>query len=278
MSSASNFQDQIITGLVVNIILAIVTFLYKKMRIYVEKAHPLLRPIVLALFAVTFVVLNVTFEYYYSNISAIIFLVLSFSIFVWLAFTEVRSFWRLGILGGDRTIEKGVNYRKALSLCKDSMEFLGIGAGKLIAERDDFLSAIRRCNRNDRPIRFLLCPPDHPRLLEIARQASKPEEEYQETVKKSLRVLRNLRYNESRNIQVKFYSQLPLFRLMFINDSICLASHYILGEGSGSQLPQLHILRKPFFRRDIESFYHPLKEYYEELWKDAQAWDFNAFL
>jgi hypothetical protein len=123
-----------------------------------------------------------------------------------------------------------------------------------------------------------LCPPDHPALLDVARRAGRPEAEYQATVKKSLSELSLLKKEQKFNIEVRFYSDLPLFRLMFINDNICLASHYILGEGDGSQLPQLHILKKPIGKRDIDSIYYPLNRYFKKMWDEGTIWDFEKYI
>jgi hypothetical protein len=204
--------------------------------------------------------------------------IVSTFIFGFVVFTEFEAFWRLGLLGVDRTIAKGIDYRKSLDLCTDSLEFLGIGASKLVNERDAFRKAIDRCHRPDRPIRFLLCPPDHEGLIQSARQAGRPDTEYQEKVKGSLRELRDLKTRQAKNIEVRFYENLPLFRLIFVNDTFCLASHYILGEGEGSQLSQLHVWRNPPGRRDIESFYTPLRRYYDQLWDKARIWDFQNYL
>jgi hypothetical protein len=260
------------------IIYAIFAYAYKMFRIQFEKTHPLLRPALLFVFALIFLGMNVWFGYNSSSSIYLLFFLISSLIFGWLIFSELLFFWRMGFLGGDRFIEKGVDYKKSLAMCKNSLDFLGIGANKLISERDAFRDAIKRCNRDYRPIRFLLCPPDHPDLLDVARQAGRPEKEYQETVRNSLRELYKLKVDDARNIEVRFYAKLPLFRLMFINDSFCLVSHYILAEGSGAQLSQLHIWRHLPFRRDKETLYYPFKKYFEALWGEATPWDYERHL
>jgi hypothetical protein len=267
--------SELAEGIIANFVLIIFSFLYRRSRVFLEGLHPFARPIAIGLLSLVFLGINI-FILSSSLHHSIILFILSSCIFGLVIFAEFEVFWRLGILGADRTIAKGIDYKKSLNLCKDSLEFLGIGASKLVADRDTFRSAINRCHRDERPIRFLLCPPDSPNLLEVARRANRPEREYQENVKNSLRELRSLKVDHAKNIAVKFYLRPPLFRLMFINNSICLASHYILGEGDGSQLPQMHICRKPPARRDNESFYYPLRRYYEQLWEEAQEWDFKS--
>lgn len=271
------FMRSIYAGLVVELFLLVAGFIFRKVRLALERIHPLARPIGLGTLALIFVFSNIFIQWNSIPYSLALFIV-STCIFGWIVFAEFEGFWRIGLLGADRTIAKGIDYRKSLNLCTDSLEFLGIGANKLLNEREAFRGAINRCRRDERAIRFLLCPPDHEKLIDIARQAGRPDKEYQEKVKDTLRELRDLKEKKAINIQVKFYSKLPLFRLMFVNDTFCLASHYILGEGEGSQLPQLHVWKKPPGQRDIESFYFPLKRYYEQMWEEARPWDFKSYL
>jgi hypothetical protein len=269
--------NEILIKVVVNIFLLIVGLFYRKMRVLLENLSPFARPIAFCIIAFLFLVSNIIMQLY-SQYYNVLFFIASFAIFIWLSIAEISAFWRLGLLGVDKSISKGVDYKKALLLCNDSLEFIGIGASKLINERDVFRAAIKRCHREGRPIRFLLCPPDSSYLLNAARRYTRPASEYQETVKQSLNELRFLKEELSQNIEVRFYESLPLFRLMFINDSICLASHYILGEGQGSNMPQLHVWKKPPGRRDNESLYYPLRKYYEEIWREGEPWDFKKYL
>jgi hypothetical protein len=64
---------------------------------------------------------------------------------------------------------------------------------------------------------------------------------------------------------------------MFIDDEICLASHYVLGKGDGSQLPQLQII-KGSASRDINSLYYGFRSYFDNIWQESEAWDFQRYL
>lgn len=136
------------------------------------------------------------------------------------------------------------------------IRFLGIGASKLTSS-PEFIEAVTRCNRADVPIRFLLTKPNNQMLELAARQKGLDPVKYRQKVEDSLRALQRLKKNSGMNIEVRFYPSekrdMPLFRMMFINDSILLLSYNIFGEGDGSQLPQIHI--KNFLdRRNVESF------------------------
>lgn len=207
-----------------------------------------------------------------------IFIFITSCIVILFFWKETAQFSNGGLLRLDRTIANGFNYGKSLKLCKNQLDFLGIGASKLTSD-PEFEKAIRRCNRPTTPIRFLLSKPDNQLLTDAAKQKGVDPNEYQRRVTDSLQILAHLKNDLKMNIAVKFYRSdrsrdMPLYRLMFIDSSICLVSYNVFGEGDGSQLPQLHVKRFDN-RRDVESFYYPFLLYFESLWNDATQWDFK---
>lgn len=240
-------MNEFLRGLLEKYLIHLVFFIsvtcYRRFRIFIEQLHPVARPV--ALFCLFLIYLLSNYAIYPDKPSYSFWVfIISFIVLVYVVLMELLSFWRVGFLGADRSIAKGIDYGKALKMCEDSLDFLGIGANKLISREKEFKEAIAKCQRDEKPVRLLLCPPDHEELISIARRAGKPQNEYQETVKKSLRALQKLKLSESRNIEVRFYNELPLFRLMFINDNICLASHYILGEGDGVSIASTTCMEK----------------------------------
>lgn len=196
--------------------------------------------------------------------------------FAILLYLQLNQFWQLGIRGVDASIKKGINYDKALKLCTNELKFLGIGANKLTKEKE-FEAAISRCMTN-KPIKLLLLDPSDPRLVSSARQFNRPTDEYKRNVQESLRTIADLKTNRAFNIEVHFYSTEPVFRLMFIDDSLCLVSYYELGKGDGSQLPQIHVVKASENRASAKSLFHPLEIYFDEMWKDSTPWDFKEHL
>lgn len=196
-------------------------------------------------------------------------------IFVW---RELSQFLSVGLLRADKKAGTGFGYDQALKLCQNHLNFLGIGAAKLTGSIE-FEGAIRRCHRDTVPVRFLLAHPDNPLLIEAAQRKGVDQTEYKRKVENSLKVISELKLVKQLNIEVCFYSHklksdFPLFRLMFINDSICLFSYNIFGEGDGSQLPQLHLTRSDR-KRDTNSFYYPFREFFNRLWEESSQWDFQ---
>jgi hypothetical protein len=190
-------------------------------------------------------------------------------------FIQARPLWLAGIRGADVSVKKGIDYKRSLDLVRDHIDFLGTGAAKLSTE-PNFEAALARC-RTDRPLRFLLSLPDTENLERAARRFGRDREDYQKLVFASLRHLAELRERRALNLEIRFYSTPPIVRLIFIDDSICLASPNVYGEGDGSQLPQLHLVElrgKPSSR----SFYHVFERYFNDLWSGGKTWDFKEYL
>ena len=87
-----------------------------------------------------------------------------------------------------------------------------------------------RCNRTE-PIELLLGKPNAVELVRFAQMAGKDKDSYQKNVRESLRFIAQLRKDEHKTTSAFFYDQFPAFRLMFIDDSICLMSYYVMGKG-----------------------------------------------
>ena len=245
----------------------------------VEARHPRTRAALLALPWLLFLSTNTLYYSDATRRSAWFFLSTTSALIVTTGY-YLNQFWRVGVLGSDRTLTSGLNFKKALNLCKSSLSFLGIGAGKLMATGTTFEEVVRRCQGREQPVRFLLCSPMNDELEVIAAQAGKPKSEYKEDLKKSLRRLAQLRIERKWNLEVRLYTSLPTFRLLFVDDELCLVSYYRFGDDDGSTLPQLHVARSGFWQRSIRSrsFYFGFQRYFEELWKVSEAWDFAAYL
>jgi hypothetical protein len=206
----------------------------------------------------------------------LIFFVISSSLLACFHWGQFQRFWAVGLRGADPQITKGINYEQALKLCKNQLEFLGTGAAKLTRERE-FEAALLRC-RHDRPIKFLLCKPTADILTQATKRAGIDADTYRKVVLESLQKIARLRNDRKLNIEVRFYREPSIFRLMFIDDSICLTSYNLFGEGDGSQLPQLYVIKPPDDQRVVSSFFYPLRVYFDELWQRGDIWNFSDFL
>jgi hypothetical protein len=115
-------------------------------------------------------------------------------------------------------------------------------------------------------------------LVDAARRADHDRDKFKERVLSSLKQIALLKQQRALNIVVRFYDHAPLFRLMFIDSTFCLLSYYVMGEGDGSQLPQLHLLKRPFRGRSVNSLYFAFEVLYNREWDQATPWDFKEFI
>ena len=268
--------NNLLNGILSNTVFAFCCWLAKKFSKDLEKRSPVYRKVLLVALAILWVSLHIFFYFSLTGFRFLFASILSFVVAAYFAWNELDQFWQLGLIGADREISDGIDFKRSLDLCSNSLEFLGIGASKL-TRQNNFDEVMGRCHRSHTPIKFLLCDPNNPELQRIAMQAGRDPGEYQRTVRESLRIVAQQKKFRARNIEVRFYQRLPLFRLMFIDEWLCLASPYVFGEGEGGQWPQLHVRRMPS-QRDVESLYEPFRRYFQELWRESADWDFISHL
>jgi hypothetical protein len=189
----------------------------------------------------------------------------------------VYSSSQVGLYRVDTAVSTGIDYARALRLAKNSIDFLGTGAFKLTTSAE-FEPAIARCNRQDRPIRFLLSHPGNPALVRAAAQAGDSPRTYQHRVQQSLSRLADLKLRRQMNIDVRFYQSVitdespETFRLMIIDDAICLCSYNIYGRGEGRDAPQL-MFRNSLNADNTKLFYICFQQYFESKWAASNAWN-----
>ena len=189
---------------------------------------------------------------------------------------QLRPLWLIGVRGADESTRSGIDYRAALNLCHDHIDFLGTGASKL-TKQPNFDQVLAGC-RDDQEIRFLLSRPDTASLTNAARRFGLDREEYAGIVLESLRRLAEIKAKRALgHFKVHFYDLPPAFRLMFIDHRLCLVSPMIYGRGDGSQLPQLHVAR-PNEEHAAESLFHAFEVYFNDLWSHSEPWNFQTYL
>lgn len=269
------------SSIIAAILVTAAAWIRGRLGLRLARTHPRGSAVILALLAITWLAANIGSILFQAWVGhgiwgAVSFILLTSLAFFYISWKEIGQFWRVGLRGADRSIVEGIDYGKALELCRNYLDFLGVGASKLSRE-DEFVPALLRC-RPDVPIRFLLLSPSDENLRAAAMRAGKSENEYRDLVLGSLRSIADIKKKRNINIEVRFYSEDPIFRLMFVDRSVCLVSYNIFGEGDGSQLPQLHVVKSPGGRREVESFYYPFDLYFKNIWEAGETWDFQRFL
>ena len=225
--------------------------------------------------------LIVTVAYKYSdNISAPQALILLINIVVLALLLWYRHKFKTitGIESVERLLGKGTKPIDALKLCQNNFKFLGIAANKFIFS-PEFEDAVKRCNRSGDPIRFLLSSPDNPIIKQMARRAKRDENEFRDMIIRNLRMLKKLKDENGYNIEVRLYKSdgdngPPSFRLFFIDNSCVLVSYYVMGDGDGSGMPQIRVV-KPKKARDTENFYFAFDHYFNSLWANSEECRFD---
>jgi len=274
-----DFLKDILASAISTVIYTVLFFIWRKTSIRFNKKDPRINAILFYLLIFFWIASGIIIYYsvffldkpfFWLTISH---LVLSFLIILYFTL-KWRQFRNVGIYGADLEIRNGIDYQKSLSFVNNKIKFLGIGGSKLTDQRDAFKKAIKNCVKED-SIKFLLCKPDHELLKEAAIRFEKPLRKYKDNVINSLRFISDLK-KIYKNIEVRFYNDFQIFRMMFIDDSICLLSYNVMGEGDGSQLPQIHVVRHP--KRDVNSLYFALEKYFDDLWEESEEWDFKEFL
>ncbi|GLZ49222.1 hypothetical protein Acsp06_54070 [Actinomycetospora sp. NBRC 106375] len=186
------------------------------------------------------------------------------------------KFWWVGVGGVDLKMRTGLHPKKALRSCTSGLSFLGTGASKLTSNADTFAQTVAACTASGNTVRLLLSRPDSANLRTAAQRANKPEEQFADAVKGSLQVIADLKLKRKFDIEVRFYDNATLFRLMFINERVCVFSYNVYGTEDEMAVPQL------FFSKDAsketKSFYWGFERYFERQWDDAIEWNYSDFI
>jgi len=217
---------------------------------------------------------------YYDRLSRPEYLILAINFGLVVTFMWYRK--RFQKITGIRMVEphiaSGTQPTDALKLCKNNFKFLGIAANKFLFT-PEFDATVLRCNRAGDSIKFLLSSPDNPIIKQMARRAGRDENEFRNMIIATLKKLKVLKFEHGYNIEVRLYrsggdSGPPSFRLFFIDSTSVLVSYYLMGEGNGSQMPQM-IIHKPDGKREVENFYFAFDHYFNSLWENSEPCNYN---
>jgi len=186
---------------------------------------------------------------------------------------ENSRYWAAGIGGARSVATAELDPKRTLSLVRDSLDFLGTGAGKLTSE-EEFRRAVLRCSAQGSTVRLLLSEPNASNLQTAAQRANKPIETYQEVVKQSLRVIADLHHNQGVDVQVRFYTGARRFRLMFVDDRECLVSYNVYASREPAlSYPAVRLIRSS--EEAVRSFYWAFQQYFNDEWEAARTWDYK---
>jgi hypothetical protein len=210
---------------------------------------------------------------FFDGLSALLFCLSSYLILLVVAWRLIDQFSRAGIYAAFEKTTEGIDFSRSLRLANARLDFLGVGADKL-TRTEEFEEALIRISRGGAPVRLLLSPPENPLLAKAASRAGLSPRIYSDRVKESLKRLALLNKRGGYHLEVRFYKadsekDYQQFRLMFIDDCICLLSHTIWGKSDGSDNPQIILVAKSGERN--RKIYSAFAEYFDRLWNDPST-------
>jgi hypothetical protein len=189
-------------------------------------------------------------------------------LYVGLVYLTLTDLTKVGIANAFDKTSDGISAERSLSLVKTDLDFLGIGAKKLV-DSPSFDKMLDRSAANKGRLRFLLSHPDNNALGQLARTNGKQDLAYQGRVRESVRELYHKAGKSTADIEIRVYSlthkvALPHFRLLFIDQTLCVFSQIVWNAAEGLDNPQM-IVKKTSTNPE-SSFYHGYASFFEDLW------------
>ncbi|WP_424138462.1 hypothetical protein [Roseomonas chloroacetimidivorans] len=193
----------------------------------------------------------------------------------------LRGYTTLGVVDAYSTTEAGIGFAASLDMANGPIDFLGIGGDKLTS-LPSFEATMRRCAINGSKVRFLLSPPSNPQLESQAKRNGVNPTAYSDKVRESLRRIAQVKISYNLAIEVRFYSvrdpiDRQLFRLMFINEDICLWGWTVWGQHAGRHNPQV-VLTNHVKGGSTNTAYNAFHDYFENIWADSEASSVNLHM
>lgn len=180
----------------------------------------------------------------------------------------LKDISKVGITNAFETTAQGVSALASLKEVKRELVFLGIGARKL-TETSEFDAMLSRCKAAGGTLKFLLSSPENTALENIAKLNGRNDLSYRSRVKESIREIFTRAEVSGVDFEVRLYDlkqkiSLPHFRLMFIDDKLCVFSQLVWNTAEGLDNPQLILKRNASSAGS--SLYQGYREYYDDLW------------
>ena len=203
-------------------------------------------------------------------LSPLVLLCFTFLGFTLLVYWVLKDLAHVGITSAFETTRQGVSAEDSLKQVKKELVFLGIGAKKL-TESSEFDAMVRRCRDAGGRLRFLLSNPDNPALEEMARRNGRNDLSYRSRVRESIREIFTRAGGQGVDLEVRLYDlkqeiALPHFRLMFIDERLCVFSQLLWSAGEGLDNPQLILRRNE--NSAGSSLYQGYRRYFDDLWAE----------
>jgi len=225
---------------------------------------------VLTLSLITYLIFKKTF----TENGVISLLLVCFSLLLYIIFSELLGFWRIGLTHITSKISKDT-YKRAFNSTHKNFSLVGTNAYNF-AKLEEFERMLKRIKECRGSTRLLLAHPSSRGLKEAARNRGLKDNYYQNQAKISLGHLINLRNTLGLNLDIALYhansiENLPIFRSMFLDDSFCVASIAVYGrEDHGSVFPQIYAKSTVPVGNAPKSMYNVVYRYFCTILDDSQ--------
>jgi len=166
---------------------------------------------------------------------------------------------RVGITAIASDAYSKVTSDEAAEVADNSLYFLGISAKRTISS-PGFRSLLERVPRESIRLRFLLLDPDSPNLDRKAKDEGDSPEAWRRDISATLSRLRELQEKHSKLIEVRVYSEFPVWRLTIIDEKRAIV-HFFPSQKQGPESPQLDLLKGE------GSYFEPLFKEFCEIWE-----------
>jgi hypothetical protein len=176
------------------------------------------------------------------------------------------------------------HYKRIIESTQTRFQFLGIGAEKLTRQEAEFRAMVLRCGTKHHPIRLLLLSPASKWLQSGSTRRNLGQSSFSDKHRTSLCRLAEIRQKYHGEIEVRFYDQVPTFRLLLVDDSRCWIGGYTQSvkeagknefeDKSSSNLELVAIDGTTTDRALKDS----VQQYFDTLWESATSWDFKTHL
>ena len=187
---------------------------------------------------------------------------------------ELDSFWSVGFNYISSTISLST-YKDALIRATTNFSLIGTNAYNF-CELSEFEEMTKRVRDSRGRVRLLLAHPHARSLIEAALNRGLRDKIYQENAAYALGKILSISRTLGGSVEIHLYraeriEDLPIFRIMFVNDTDAIASIAVYGRADhGKSLPQIYASKLVSQENSHRCMYSVLNRYFEACWDRSE--------
>lgn len=195
----------------------------------------------------------------------------------------IQSLQKIGLSIKSTNVEE-TSYKEALNDTKKHFSLLGVGADKL-TKTAEFEVLLRRIIKTNGTVRLLLLDPSaYSMILNLSNEKIIKASELVKNVTRSLKKIEQIieRFKCRDNILIRSYqpirrTDIPPFRLTFVDDEVCLFSPRSFEKKKPLEVQPEVKINKINNSAD-DGFYGSFRTYYDSLWQNASKESVGSML